>query len=399
MLLLAAFAVHCATLLYNSFSYVLAYLRHLRYGGSQLVLPDSLGELKRLQAEADFYGLHGLAQACSLGKWASIGSSRQQHPISELWMPVQQKHQQQQPKSIFREPTFSLVQQQAGSSSGEATKDSCPNGALQMVADDQRPPQNAAPGAVNGAAASSHAATDVPPLSGDDVVISMQQSTPCLAQCVCTAQQLLAEQQQAWAADTLWQQLAELVLRHLLHLPLAAQQPDLVAALANPEPSTQLQFLLQYYPIGDLRIVVECRLVPEGTDATAVIAAAAAAGANAAVGSASSPHVSPRDARVVSRSASIGSATAGMVAAAAAAASAAAASRPGTPVTGEAAAPGGATGGPGVTPGPGWGGVTAYHRYSIREMPEKFVLTTHMPGEPQVVTEVPRSSFKLELHR
>jgi hypothetical protein len=61
-----------------------------------------------------------------------------------------------------------------------------------------------------------------------------------------------------------------------------------------------------------------------------------------------------------------------------------------------AAAVGGVSG---VTPGPGWGGVTAYHKYVIRETPDKFVLTTVMPGEAQAVVEATRSSFKQELNR
>uniref|UniRef100_A0A383V6Q1 Uncharacterized protein n=1 Tax=Tetradesmus obliquus TaxID=3088 RepID=A0A383V6Q1_TETOB len=206
-------------------------------------------------------------------------------------------------------------------------------------------------------------------------------------------------QQQAAAANVQWQQLAELVLQHLLHLPLAAHQPDLVAALADPEPCARLEFLLLYYPVGEVRVEVECRLVPASAAgaATAAISAAAAAGAGAgaAVCSSPSPYASPSPRAGSGRSSP---------------AAAAAGSRPGTPVGSEAAAAAvagaaaaaaaaAAVGGvSGVTPGPGWGGVTVYHKYVIRETAE-FVLSTHMPGEPQAVQEAARGAFKQELNR
>jgi hypothetical protein len=88
------------------------------------------------------------------------------------------------------------------------------------------------------------------------------------------------------------------VVRHMLQLPLAAQQPDLVAALADGQAGTRLEFRFAYYPVGDLRIDLQCRVLLPGSDqATAIAAAAAAAGAGAARGSSPSPAASPRDSR------------------------------------------------------------------------------------------------------
>lgn len=43
--------------------------------------------------------------------------------------------------------------------------------------------------------------------------------------------------------------------------------------------------------------------------------------------------------------------------------------------------------------------VCRYHRYTIKEAPDKFVLTTHSPGESQEVEEVPHAAFRPELKR
>lgn len=40
-----------------------------------------------------------------------------------------------------------------------------------------------------------------------------------------------------------------------------------------------------------------------------------------------------------------------------------------------------------------------YHHYSIKEAPDKFVLTTHSPGEAQEVQETPHAAFRQELKR
>jgi hypothetical protein len=402
---------------------VLSYLRSVRHADSLLVLPDSPAQLRQLRAEAEFYNLPGLAQACRLGRWASAGlacstnrQQQQQHLLGAASWPgqmrpahQQQHQQQQQAGGMYREPTFSLLQRQHSSTNGsrEPSRSSSLNGAMQAARDQLRHPTHAADAGLSPASAA--AAADVP-ISGEDVTLSMQQQqqVPALAQCVATAQQLHAMQQQASAANAQWQQLAELVLQHLLHLPLAAQQPDLVAALANPEPCTKLEFLLLYYPVGEVRVEVECRVVPHSAAgaSTAAIAAAAAAGAGAGAAVCSSPiqHASPspRDSTGRARPAAAAAAGSrpgtcvGSEAAAAAAAGAAAAAAGAAAAAAAAAAVGGVSG---VTPGPGWGGVTAYHKYVIRETPDKFVLTTHMPGEAQAVVEAARGTFKQELNR
>jgi hypothetical protein len=397
---------------------VLSYLRCVRHADSHLALPDSPSQLRQLRAEAEYYNLPGLAQAASLGKWATAGllcSANRQPPQQQQLLGAaswpgqlphaqQQQQQQQQANGMYREPTFSLLQRQHSSANGssEPSRSSSLNGAMQAARDHVRHPHTATEGLIPDASVLS-AAADAP-VAGEDVIVTLQaqhaQLMPALAQAVSTAQQLRTVQQQAWAANAQWQQLADLVLKHLLHLPIAAQQPDLVSALANPEPSARLEFLLLYYPVGEVRVEVECRVVPDSAAAasTAAIAAAAAAaaGAGAAVCSSPSPHSSPSARDPTGRAYSTSPVNAAV------------SSRPGTPVGSDAAAAAAvaaaaaaaAVGGvSGVTPGPGWGGVTVYHKYVIREAPDKFVLTTHMPGEGQAVAEAPRASFKQELNR
>jgi hypothetical protein len=396
-----------------SFKYVLSYLRCVRHADSHLALPDSPAQLRQLRAEAEYYNLPGLAQACSLGKWATAGllcsanrqqQQQQQQLLGAASWPGQLPHaqqQQQQANGMYREPTFSLLQRQHSSANGssEPSRSSSLNGAMQAARDHVRHPHTAA-GGLNPAASVGTAADA--PVAGEDVMVTLQeqhaQLMPALAQAVSTAQQLRATQQQAWAANAQWQQLVDLVLKHLLHLPLAAQQPDLVAALANPEPSARLEFLLLYYPVGEVRVEVECRVVPDSaaTASTAAIAAAAAAAAGAGAAVCSSPQSRPSARDPTGRAYSTSPVNASV------------SSRPSTPVGSDAAAAAAvavaaaaaAVGGvSGVTPGPGWGSVTVYHKYVIREAPEKFVLTTHMPGEGRSVAEAPRASFKQELNR
>jgi hypothetical protein len=40
-----------------------------------------------------------------------------------------------------------------------------------------------------------------------------------------------------------------------------------------------------------------------------------------------------------------------------------------------------------------------YHRYCIKEAPDRFVLTTHSPGEAQEVQETPHAAFRQDLKR
>uniref|UniRef100_A0A383V7S4 BTB domain-containing protein n=1 Tax=Tetradesmus obliquus TaxID=3088 RepID=A0A383V7S4_TETOB len=154
----------------ESFKYVLAYLRCLRHADSLLVLPDSPAQLRQLRAEAEFYNLPGLAQACSLGKWASAGllastnRQQQQHLLGAAsWPgqlpPAQQQQQQQQQQHSS-----------ANGSSREPSRSSSLNGAMQAARDQLRHPLAAAAGL--GPAASAPA--DVP-VYGEDVMLSMQQ--------------------------------------------------------------------------------------------------------------------------------------------------------------------------------------------------------------------------------
>jgi hypothetical protein len=119
-----------------------------------------------------------------------------------------------------------------------------------------------------------------------------------LAAAVLHAQQVRSTQQQLWAQDPVLQQCAELVMRHLVQLPLAAQQPDLVAALANAEPGIKLELRFAYYPVGDTRIDLQCLILPNNAhQATAIAAAAAAVGAGVAGRTSPSPNTSPRYSR------------------------------------------------------------------------------------------------------
>jgi hypothetical protein len=43
--------------------------------------------------------------------------------------------------------------------------------------------------------------------------------------------------------------------------------------------------------------------------------------------------------------------------------------------------------------------VCRYHRYTIKETSDKFVLTTHSPGESQEIEEVPHAAFRPELKK
>jgi hypothetical protein len=44
-------------------------------------------------------------------------------------------------------------------------------------------------------------------------------------------------------------------------------------------------------------------------------------------------------------------------------------------------------------------GACRYHRYTIKETSNKFVLTTHAPGEAQEVQEVQHATFKPDMKR
>lgn len=179
-----------------------------------------------------------------------------------------------------------------------------------------------------------------------------------LAEAVLQAQHVLAGQQQEWAQDVALQAYADVVLQHMLQLPLSAQQPDLVAALARAESGCKLELRFAYFPVGDTRIDIQCRTLPANADqATAVAAAAAAAagaGAGAAANHTASPGMSPRDVgysdnaagdAVRAVSGSLSPEAAGVAAVAAAAAAAAAAVN--SYSTGQA-----------TLPGPGWANAT-----------------------------------------
>jgi hypothetical protein len=119
-----------------------------------------------------------------------------------------------------------------------------------------------------------------------------------LAAAVLHAQEVRSAQQQLWAQDPVLQQCADLVMRHLVQLPLAAQQPDLVAALANAACGSKLELRFAYYPVGDTRIDLQCLILPPNAHhATAIAAAAAAVGVGVAGRTSPSPNTSPRDSR------------------------------------------------------------------------------------------------------
>lgn len=50
-------------------------------------------------------------------------------------------------------------------------------------------------------------------------------------------------------------------------------------------------------------------------------------------------------------------------------------------------------------PGPGWGGVTAYHKYTIHETSEHYILSTFMPGDGRQLEEAARAAFKGTVNR
>lgn len=138
------------------------------------------------------------------------------------------------------------------------------------------------------------------PVSASEVEVDLpaQQETGrmTLAAAMLQAQLVLSNQQQLWLQDTALQDYTDIVVRHLVQLSLAAQQPDLVAALASADAGSKLELRFAYYPVGDVRIDIQCRVVPANADqAAAVAAAAAAAGAGAARASSPSPSASPRD--------------------------------------------------------------------------------------------------------
>lgn len=140
------------------------------------------------------------------------------------------------------------------------------------------------------------------PVSAGDVEIGLQaqptssNSGLCLAAAMLQAQQVLASQQQRWAEDTVLQGFASIVMKHLVHLPLAAQQPDLVQALACADAGSKLEFRFAYFPVGETRVDLQCRCLPSNAQHASAIAAAAAAGLAAGSGAAS-PDNSPRDSR------------------------------------------------------------------------------------------------------
>ncbi|KAF8056379.1 KCTD3 [Scenedesmus sp. PABB004] len=87
-----------------------------------------------------------------------------------------------------------------------------------------------------------------------------EQQLPTLAQAVVEAQRLLAAEREE--VDPQVTELAALVLRHVLTLPLAAAQPDLLAALASPEAGAVLEFAMVHQAAGDPRMSLECHLAP-----------------------------------------------------------------------------------------------------------------------------------------
>jgi len=46
-----------------------------------------------------------------------------------------------------------------------------------------------------------------------------------------------------------------------------------------------------------------------------------------------------------------------------------------------------------------WFLICRYHRFTIKETLDKFVLTTHSPGEPQDVQEMAHAAFRPALKR
>lgn len=57
------------------------------------------------------------------------------------------------------------------------------------------------------------------------------------------------------------------------------------------------------------------------------------------------------------------------------------------------------SGGMFALPGPGWGGVTPYHKYMIHETSGSYICTTSMPGNGRQEEEVARAAFKGTVNR
>jgi hypothetical protein len=57
------------------------------------------------------------------------------------------------------------------------------------------------------------------------------------------------------------------------------------------------------------------------------------------------------------------------------------------------------SGGMFALPGPGWGGVTPYHKYMIHETSESYICSTSMPGNGRQEEEVARAAFKGTVNR
>lgn len=307
-----------------------------------------------------------LARACRLGRFSSAldllatGGTYQRTPSRAY---------QRTPSGMHREPTFGTMQKfPSNSGSDSQAWNSFVNSstALRSVA---RQPDAAAG---DTAGSNSNTADGAVAISGEDVQLHInqhQQQSRCLAQSVYTAQQVLTDYKQSCASQPQQRHLADLILKHLLHAPLAARQPDLVAALAVAEEGTQLQFSLQYFPIGDLRIDVECKLLPAGcTQAAGLTAPAAMTAADIP-----SPELSPREGRF-SRPPSVTLMGPHTTSGSLLPSLAAAQSRPTTPTPQEEGSLARSSPSPtasAVTPGPGWGGIVAYHKYNIRETADK----------------------------
>jgi hypothetical protein len=231
-----------------------------------LILPQAVQKGALPWTVLDCNCIAGLATLCSLGRGGA-----QQGVWGKVAALQQQLQRQLSPSNILQQPDHQQLLSQYSRSS------------------DTPEPEGVQEAAV---------------ISSADVQLGLTAQLPSssslsLAAAVLQAQHVLAGQQQAWMEDTLLQQYADIVLRHLVQLPLAAQQPDLIAALANAAAGSKLEFRFAYYPVGDVRVEIQCRVVPPNADqaiAVAAAAAAAAAGAGAAANS-PSPDVSPRDSR------------------------------------------------------------------------------------------------------
>lgn len=88
------------------------------------------------------------------------------------------------------------------------------------------------------------------------------QHVPSLASAMLCARQLRAQQLADAHANAKLQEHAALVLRHVLQLPLAAGQPDLVAALAGPVDGLRLQFILARNSRSPVSVEVCCSILP-----------------------------------------------------------------------------------------------------------------------------------------